>query len=422
MGPMQRLRVSSWLNPTDVMVLSVKGDEKSPPLMTKDGQGRPVPVLNQNLLLLGQGVIDDMSMQRSINNDENMNVVWDPLVLGGFPGKKGDPVRQAFFQAAVDACHAKEMQCLLGYTMMNPQLPTSRFKSFNEWLAERAFPKLSPEEHARKVVKFLDDNVPACDGISFDIEGLSAGVVVNKKAPEKLKQQQIDRKEAVLKKMIDRYQLFLGALADELAKSKKIVGVATAGMTSDTEAAPGYTAEDGFRIHQFKLGQGHPNMLIRPMAYDYLKLNGKDDPATLKADRDATLAWHDKIIDYALSVLPAGQFQLGFKTIMARKRDGSPPDYGGFITDVSVIKKRCQDVLRPKNIGIIFFPTSASFWSECNAGLNAGAPAAGAAVKASQQASAQPAAAKDPAQVPLDEEGLYRMSSWRRVSPPPPVR
>lgn len=418
---MQRLRVSSWLNPTDLMVLSVKGNERSPPLITKDSQGRKLPVLNRNLLTLGKGVLDDFTMQRSINNDQDMNVVWDPLVLSGFTGKDGIKVRQAFFQAAVDACHEHGIQCLLGYTMMNPNLPASRFKSFNEWLAARAFPKIELKDHARKIARFLNDNVPECDGISLDIEGLTSGIPVGKNLPEKLKQQQIARKEDVLNRMIERYQVFLEALADELADGNKIVGVATAGLTSETEATPGYTAEDGFRIHQFTLAENCSNIIIRPMAYDYQKLNGKDDPATLKSDQATTLAWHDKIIDYALSVIPPERFQLGFKTIMARKANGGPPDYGGFITDVSVIKRCCEGALRPKNIGIIFFPTSASFWSECNAGLNGGAPAAGAGVSSSQSPGASSEMPKNPAQVPLDNKGMSRMSSWRRISAPPPL-
>ncbi len=418
---MQRLRMSSWVNPTDLMVLTDSGNQKSPPIMTTDGQSRETPQLNEALFQRGKGILDDMTLQRTMNNDEQMTPVWDPLVLGGYPSTsdKGKAVRLAFFQNVVDKCHQNNMQCLLGYTMMNPKEARSRFKSFNDWLAESPIFKISPAEYAGQVADFLDKQVPECDGVSFDIEGLGTGFGVTKDMTQALKDQQIEKREKRLKTMTERYGQFLGALADRLAKSKKIVGVATAGMTSETEAIPSFTAEDGFRIHQFTLAKDHPNMIIRPMAYDNVKLNGKDDSATLQAAVQATLVWHDKIIAYALSVLPPEQFQLGFKTIMARKDDGKPPDYGGFITDVSVIKKRCQDVLRPKDIGLIFFPTSASFWSECNTGLNDGAPAAGEALAAAQAAKQQ--AAANPAQMPLEQESFYRMSSWRRLPMIPPI-
>ena len=424
---MQRLRVSSWVNPSDMMILTDSKNEKSSPVMTKDGRGRNAPQLNEALFQRGKGILDDMTLQRTMNNDLALNPFWDPLVLQGSDPNtdQGKAERVAFFQNVVDMCHQNNMQCLLGYTMMNPREPQSKFKSFNDWLKDTpAYKQITPEKYADRVADFLDANVPDCDGISFDIEGLGTGIGISKDMTQAIKDQQIEKREAILKTMIDRYGRFLGALADRLAKSKKVVGVATAGLTSETEATPGYTAEDGFRLHQFTLAKDHPNMIIRPMAYDNVKLEGKDDPATLRNAVQQTLAWHDKIIAYALSVIPAEQFQLGFKTIMARKDDGKPPDYGGFITDVATIRKRCEDVLRPKNIGIIFFPTSAGFWSECNEGINNGAPAAGealaAALAARQQASKQPVP-PNPAQMPLDEDAFYRMNSWRRVPMIPPI-
>src|SRR6266478_6873338 len=155
---MQRLRVSSWLNPTDVMVLTNSGNEKSPPIMIKSVEGSETPQLNETLFQRGKGIVDDLTLQRTMNNDLELNPVWDPLVLGGYPStsEKGKAVRKAFFQGVIDKCHQNNMQCLLGYTMMNPREATSRFKTFNDWLAEKTQIKISPKEYAGKVADFLD--------------------------------------------------------------------------------------------------------------------------------------------------------------------------------------------------------------------------------------------------------------------------
>src|SRR5262245_35695807 len=269
--PVQRLRVSSWINPSDLMILKNPKDEKSPPLMTKDAQGRDTPILNEKPFTLGNGILDDMTLQRTMNNDLKMNPEWDALVLQGAPptSEEGKTKRTAFFQSVVDKCHQNNMQCLLGYTMMNPGSGPSIFKSFNDWLKrDDPYEDLTPQRHAEGVAAFLLKNVPECDGISFDIEGLSTGFAINDKMTDAVKAETIKNREPILKNMMERYDTFLGTLADTLAKTNRIVGVATAGLTSVTEVTPGYTAEDGFRIHQFTLAKDHPNMLIRPMAYD----------------------------------------------------------------------------------------------------------------------------------------------------------
>jgi hypothetical protein len=425
----QRLRVSSWINPSDLMILKDPKNEKSPPLMTKDAKGRDTPLLNEKPFTSGKGILDDMTLQRSMNNDLKMNPEWDRLVLqSDSPASEaGKTKRMAFFQSVVDKCHQNNMQCLLGYTMMNPGAGPSIFRSFNEWLKrDDPYEDLTPRDHAEAVAAFLLKNVPECDGISFDIEGLGTGLAINDKMTDAVKEETIKKREPILKTMMERYDWFLGALAERLAKTNRIVGVATAGLTSATEVTPGYTAEDGFRIHQFTLATDHPNMLIRPMAYDNVEIDGKTDDNTLRSAVKQTLEWHDKVIAYALSVLPPERFQLGFKTILARNKEtGKGPKYGGFITDVKTIRRRCEEVLRPQNIGIILFPSSVGFWEECNNGLNMdkGAPEAGAGLADALEArkkQEEPSLRPNPSQMPLDKDAFDRMISWRRLPMIPP--
>jgi hypothetical protein len=401
----QRLRISSWVNNTDLMVLKKQGKEgeaeQSPPIMTKNEQGEDVPLLRQELMQQAHGLVDDFTIQRTINNDEKMQVSWDPLVLGG-----DAKTCKAFYRAVIGACHRQELQCLMSYTMMAPEKAPSRFHVFNDWLAERAFKELSPEQYAENVVKFLDEHVPDCDGLSFDIEGLRTGVSVPKETPAAQKEKLTEQKEELLKKMGERYQRFLGSLAERLGKARKLVGVATAGLTSEKEVIPGTTADDGFRLHQYTLAKDHANMLIRPMIYDNYKINGKMDAKTLRQALAMTISLQEKAIAYAKSVIPLDRFQVGIKTITGMK-NGVPPTYGGFITDASVARAQCEKLLRPQGVGLALFPTSAGFWKECNAGLNEKAPLA--------------ATTGNPAQAPLHKEELDRLYSYSRIfaSTPP---
>lgn len=417
----QRLRISAWLNNADLMILTRAGDEKSPPQMTTNARKQAVPVLRADMIQQARGLVDDMTLQRTMNNDESMRPIWDPLVLPGQrPDVDGNKVRKAYFEAAIDACHREGIQCLMSYTMMRPSAPPSKFHVFNDWLkSDKKFPALTPEQHGENVAKFLERELPESDGLSFDIEGLSTGFSVKSDTAEPLRSELIKKREEMLIVMLDRFSRFLFTLADLLAAKNKILGVATAGLTSATEVIPGYTTEDGFRLHQYTLAKGHPNVLIRAMAYDNYTLNGKTDPATLQTALANTLALHDKTIAYAKSVIPATQFQLGIKTISGAK-DGVPPKYGGFITDPSIARGHCEKVLRPAGVGLALFPTSAGFWQPCNEGLNKNAPAAAAYVpKTAERVEPAPGTPPNPAHAPLGVEEYYRINSFRRIGPPP---
>lgn len=360
-GFLLRLRISSWVNNTDLLFLEKPAQKTSKPVMTKNAKGKEA----LNLMQQAKGLVDDFTIQRTINNNKEMEVSWDPL------GRNADPeVCKAFYQAVVAECHNNEIQCLLSYTMMAPSEGPSRFHTFNDWLTGRNFEKLTPEKHAENIMEFLDENVPECDGLSVDIEGLHTGFGVTKDMSKEKKEAVLKDKEDMLKKMLERYQRFLGKLAELLAAQKKILGVATAGLTSETEVTPGFTAEDGFRLHQYTLAKGHPNMLIRSMIYDNYKINGDMSPNMLEKALATTLSLQDKAIAYAKTVIPMAQFQVGIKTIPGLKK------YGGFITDVQLVRRRCEELLRPDGVGLALFPTSVRFWKECNAGLNMRAPLA----------------------------------------------
>ena len=179
------------------MTLTDPEDERSPPLMTKDSKGRDTPQLNNEPFKRGKGILDDMTLQRTMNNDLKMQPAWDPLVLQGAPpgSEEGKTKRMAFFQSVVDKCHENNMQCLLGYTMMNPGSGPSIFKSFNDWLKQDdPYEDITPESHAGAVADFLLSNVPECDGISFDIEGLGTGFTINDKMTDAVKAETIRKR------------------------------------------------------------------------------------------------------------------------------------------------------------------------------------------------------------------------------------
>ena len=57
---------------SDLMTLTDPENEQSPPLMTKDAKGRDTPQLNNEPFKRGKGILDDMTLQRTMNNDLKM--------------------------------------------------------------------------------------------------------------------------------------------------------------------------------------------------------------------------------------------------------------------------------------------------------------------------------------------------------------
>jgi hypothetical protein len=162
-------------------------------------------------------------------------------------------------------------------------------------------------------------------------------------------------------------------VADLLAPKSMIVAVATGSLISDTHVSrqfkqlpdgskveiPGSRQSPGFAFfltHPYQMAVGHPNLLLRPMAYDNGLFKGKKD--------DAILEWHEDIIRYALedALVPASQFQLGIRVTAG--------GLGGDINDPKNVTRRCSGVLRRKKVGLCMFPDISSFWKPSNDTLN----------------------------------------------------
>jgi hypothetical protein len=345
-GGVKRLRVSSWFEPMDFMVL--KDLKNKVPASTTDSNGNIVLVLKKDAITGAGGALDDVSLQRTIVSDAKLtSIQWDLLV--------NSPVstRQNFVAQCAAACHAEGIQMLVGFALLasNDKSQNTTFDGFNLWL--RGKPPTSPTipAFAKLIHDFVMKNMPDCDGVSFDIEGLTSGASAANSASECIR-------------IGKNLELLYVTLAGMFAGDGKLVAVATAGLTSRLHINPGRKATEGLVIQDTHLGAGTPNLLIRPMAYDNFT----------PADADSKVfAWHEQVIAYALAedpangspALPPSQFQLGIKTF--HPAGGT---LGGFVTSQKLINMRCEKLLRKNNVGVVFFPSSVSFWKGTDAALN----------------------------------------------------
>ncbi|MDD1679152.1 MAG: glycoside hydrolase family 18 protein, partial [Methanomicrobiales archaeon] len=315
------------------------------------------------------GALDDITFLGGIWMSKTRGVTW-----------RVDSVPK-YLQKAIDVCHQNDVQIFLGYTIGDEGgMISSRSKLFKEWIHDPASTGVTPAQHAQDICTFVfDQSGFDVDGIAFDLElnGLKA-------------------------EDADNFGLFYGALADLLAAKGKVLSIATGVGNIDNESSWLGT----FRAQPFRLAKGHPNFIIRPMAYDNFQL---DDAAFLQ--------WHKDIIDFALNKvgLDPGQFQLGLKiskNVHSQDASWLPP--AGWTErkctfDTPGIVDRCKSLLRPNGVGLATF----AGWGDAqafNAALNAGCDPAGtqgtplqaprggiqAAPQPAQQADAQPQAQPDP--------------------------
>jgi hypothetical protein len=268
-----------------------------------------------------------------------------------------------FFEKCINECPDQAVQCLVGFGCYGTQATDMR-----RWfLGDPMQPSIAT--FANDLVATVEKELPQCDGISFDIENLVPFVYDEEK----------------LQKVRSRLSDFYQAVAKKMDAKSKVVGIATAGLVSDEHShylydakgkrQKGIAANAAYRVHDFRLGIGYPNILIRPMAYDnFDAFKGEID------DHYLVEHWHRDIVDYAVGPavnLPASQFQLGIKTIPSvlhtvKKRDGTEEKkkYGAYILQGGVMDKKCRKVLRPNKVGLIFFPVSANHWQHCDKALN----------------------------------------------------
>jgi hypothetical protein len=276
-------------------------------------------------------------------------VGWDMIVL---PTITVDADRVEFFQDCIKSAHKHKMQLLAGYALIAPagQAPPPKFKAFNDWIKQKTLINPAVDAYAQSIVDFLDTELPGCDGVSFDIEGLSTGLPAGTAQNARIKE---------CLRLGANIATFYGTLADKLTASNRLVAVATAGLTS-RDHIQGSVPLDMFIIQGYDIAKGHSNILIRPMAYDNFGATVRDGNTLIKD-------WHQQIVDFAVNDKLNRAFQLGIRTTARDPKD----KLGSFITDVNVIKDRCTSMLRAdKNVGLILFPTSSGMWKDCDDALN----------------------------------------------------
>src|SRR6266496_661618 len=135
-GGNERFRVSAWADPIVFANTVTKKDAQGKPAVFLDSTK---PLFKTDAVLRGKGIIDDISLLMTFRTDENMGFVWDDGLLQG----QGDAVRQTFVNQAIDECHAKGIQCLVGFALLaigNP--PGPKFSAFNQWLRSPTNPTI----------------------------------------------------------------------------------------------------------------------------------------------------------------------------------------------------------------------------------------------------------------------------------------
>jgi TolA-binding protein len=269
----------------------------------------------------GKGLVDDISLIKTVALVGDGGAGWDTSYMPGFAKE-----RQRYLRDVISIAHENGMQVLAGYAITDEGFAQgSRGKAFISWLEKSD--RAAMRKHAEAVVKFLwDEQKLDFDGVSFDLElnGMRAT-----HAPKMTQ--------------------FYGELADVLAaRGNKIVAIAT-GIGATKEGGKYVAKEErglgGARGQPFGLAKGHPNIIVRPMAYDV----GIDDPDL----RD----WHESQIQFALGaagITPAN-FQLGIKII-----PNVDPKHRSTSTlqDPAQVAARGKDLLRKYKVGLVLFAST----------------------------------------------------------------
>jgi hypothetical protein len=349
----RRLRVSSWVNPgifVDASKITGKGKPDPDQIFVKNAMPEAVVTYPAKLPAnagknIKLRVLDDAALLRTFVNpsgaDGMKNISWDRALLPSLTSKDDD-VRRQVFKRIINRCH-KELGtlCLAGFTIIqDPGVANPIHDTFDAWLKKDP-PDPSVDNVVDQLVKLSTTGMQDSatddffDGISFDIEGLTSG-----------------GSDKVMATMQKNFISFYQKLADALAPFGCIVALAPPAMISDTMLTDTVPVNDpknmvSSRIQPYDLAAGRSNLLIRAQGYDA----GKDG-AALKT-------FHGQVVDYAVKKVGAANFQLGVKT-----------QAGSGQVSLSDVLDRCTNLLLPNEVGISFFPTSASFWRSANDKLN----------------------------------------------------
>lgn len=390
-GPQTRYRLSQWLGPQQAMHLS----NKVPVL-------RPLPNLDPVLRIrrynmdrlirmdhfnAGKGILDDISLLKTLLNspDSNMTIGFDPSVLPG-TSKENEQIRKDFYNGVIERAHQNGIQLLIGFAHASNNGKTNASRAFESWL-ENPPSTRTIDKVAEDIVNFMDQHLPAADGISFDIESVGSH-------GELTTAQEITRHEVLTRNFAEFYR----TLALKLEPSNRIVTFAPAAFVADDLTSRTFHVDEdkrikkdesgkpmvistlkgapSFYVQNFKIAAGHPNIIVRPMVYDNFS-RGDDVKQFLQN-------WQRDVIDYALrsqckggAGLTAKQFQLGIKTFEGpgQKRAVKPMD-GVMLRDED-LASTCRDICMTKKVGVILFASAPQKFTVCNNALNPFVPNAG---------------------------------------------
>ncbi len=358
----------------------------------------------KSLAKMAKGNLDDISLLDIVQNNKTMN----GIVLQPDSGKEEKELTewQRKFEEGqkkitkkvvtlfIKEAHKNGVQVLVGFDSMwtDNRFPNS-FAFLNwiftpieqEWvvLPKKKIANPTPEHFGRKLVEFVLEHFPECDGISFDIENVFQQLKITNK----------DKIIAAGKKLTTFYQ----TVAKELRKTNKIAAILVATTVADdgklgidqnnNPADPGHIR---FIVTDWGMvnsnGEILRNMILRPMSYDY-HTKGKGKPTKVPANRHID-AYHRGVVEFALKQkgVPSTQFQLGVKVIPpSRDKDGKLTFHpnatapGELLDTIKKLSGRCVGLCRPQEVGICLFaaPVMKGKWGEINEELNQLAPKSG---------------------------------------------
>jgi outer membrane protein OmpA-like peptidoglycan-associated protein len=335
------------------------------------------------------GSIDDLSLLRTIkcNKSGKLDFVRDQS--------------EAASNDAIRLCHERGIQVHAGWgstprptepTPANPHPPKNdgeeRADHFNRWMTDLAKAHVKKEDgrfvmgdgakpeidrvagRIMELCKLTDEGPDSFDGFGFDVEGMK-----NEPFEPSLDK---DQRHLLLRRIRVIFTEFCRELARCLGDHGKVLTVACAGVVNHTVDADGQPdfyeglLNESFslpvqQIWSYHAALGHPNFIIRPMAYD-----------RFFSTRAGLRKWHHDIVKYAIGKvgLHPGQFQLGVKP-------------GQFETGTkradrvnsTEIRERCKHLFRPNRVGFIQFALGKpvafggtgnnwSFWNGYNTYLN----------------------------------------------------
>ncbi|MEM6990750.1 MAG: peptidoglycan-binding protein [Myxococcota bacterium] len=323
-----RTRTSLWAatnNITPANLAGMQGIDDLSVLSTLTNVGFRVPIM-----------VNGTPTVTGVTDINDLDVEWDDSFRTGANANKAGEI--AFYSQIIQTCHSKGVQALVGFQhALNSA--GRRAQSFHRWMvavhAAGASGKTAIDKFAKRLVDRFVKDLPDFDGITFDIEHI---------AP--VSQMPIKAQAAF-------FTHFYRAVAKRLVPHRKFIAIAVGEFDNqlvsiqikDKQERFDHVSTQNFaKTHPYQLALGHPNIILRPMAFGRLSAQKGVAPQQ---------QWHQDIVDYALSTvgLAPEQFQLGFEIGNGLGR--IPLTSGG------TMKQRCSEMLRPNRLGIIGFALAA---------------------------------------------------------------